>query len=263
MKKAILIACVIALSGCGSVDIYDDPTLKHEVGVEFYLPKPYLMVVRGKEKTDASVIYMPDQHRPRYAKFTAGWGSSELSLSLSNGMLASIGQKTDSKIPETLTAIGSLATAAATAGATMGLFAAPKIDIATVDSTLLTQHANTLGTLLDQAEKEGVLLKQELDAGRTAVKQLKEAAVTVKTDRKAAVDKIQKALDELDKIRTTGVGEGPDAKLIADITQLKAIIKAFQATLLPTAKVESVELYEIDNKYGYTTLRKVALPIDK
>ena len=72
------------------------------------------MVVHGKDKTDASIVYLPDKSEKRYAFMRAGYGSSQLSISLNNGMLTSIGQNTDPKIPETLTAIGSLATSLAT-----------------------------------------------------------------------------------------------------------------------------------------------------
>ncbi len=46
-------------------------------------------------------------------KFETGYGSSELSASFANGMIVSVGQKNDSKIPETITSIASLGTAAA------------------------------------------------------------------------------------------------------------------------------------------------------
>lgn len=49
----------------------------------------------------------------RVVKFKSGFGSSELSVTLSNGMIASVGQKTDTKVPETITSIAALGTAAA------------------------------------------------------------------------------------------------------------------------------------------------------
>jgi hypothetical protein len=44
-------------------------------------------------------------------KFVPGYGSANLSASLTNGMIASVGQATDTKIPETITSIASLGTA--------------------------------------------------------------------------------------------------------------------------------------------------------
>jgi len=37
------------------------------------------------------------------------WGTSDLSVTLSNGMISQVGQKVDLKIPETITAIAGLA----------------------------------------------------------------------------------------------------------------------------------------------------------
>jgi hypothetical protein len=56
------------------------------------------------------VIAIPEAKKVR--KFKSGYGSADLSASLSNGMVTAIGQKTDTKVPETLAAIASLGTAA-------------------------------------------------------------------------------------------------------------------------------------------------------
>jgi hypothetical protein len=58
----------------------------------------------------ASVLSLPG--KVRSVSLHSGYGSSALSVSLSNGMITAVGQTVDSKIPETITAVSGLATAA-------------------------------------------------------------------------------------------------------------------------------------------------------
>lgn len=96
---------LVLLSGCARINFGGD-------GMTYYDPKPYLFVSTTKEcVTTATVITIPEVKK--VMTFESGYGSAELSATLSNGMISSVGQKTDTKIPETLTAIASLGTAAA------------------------------------------------------------------------------------------------------------------------------------------------------
>jgi hypothetical protein len=52
---------------------------------------------------------LPEQKKS--VTFKTGYGTADLSVSLSNGMITSAGQKTDTKIPETISSIASLGTA--------------------------------------------------------------------------------------------------------------------------------------------------------
>jgi len=80
-------------------------------GLTYYDPKSYLFVSTTKEcVSTASVVLLPESKKTLV--FKSGYGSSELSVTLTNGMITTVGQKTDTKIPETLTAIASLGTAA-------------------------------------------------------------------------------------------------------------------------------------------------------
>ena len=98
----------------------------------YYDSKPYLFVSTTKECiSTATVVMIPEAEK--VMKFTSGYGSADLSATLSNGMIASVGQKTDTKIPETLTAIASLGTAA---GGIKGMAAAPSPVICTPTATL-------------------------------------------------------------------------------------------------------------------------------
>ena len=96
----------IMVGGCAGLDF-------GEQGLSYYEPKPYLFVSVNKEcASTATVISLPGEHR--HVKFKSGYGSSDLSVTLSNGILTNAGQKTDTNIPGTITSIASLGTAMAT-----------------------------------------------------------------------------------------------------------------------------------------------------
>ncbi len=92
------------LSGCAHLDFGEE-------GLTYYDPKPYLFVTTAKDcKYTATVVTVPGTKKA--VKFIPGYGTANLSVTLSNGMITSVGQITDTKIPETITAITGLATTA-------------------------------------------------------------------------------------------------------------------------------------------------------
>lgn len=117
MKTHILFLSVIFIlfvSSCARVQIYKDKKAKckHKIPIKVYQPKPYLLVEYNPAKDvkiKTSFIYLPDLANPLYLKQKGFIGSSSLEFSLANGQLASFGATSDSKIPEMITAIGSLA----------------------------------------------------------------------------------------------------------------------------------------------------------
>jgi len=106
LKVLSLLFLLIFLASCARVQIYDQGDNK--TGIQFYNPKPYLMVVRNPEKDEAvktSIIYLPDLKNPQRAEIKGWIGSVDLKLELTNGILTSYGEVVDSKIPETITAV--------------------------------------------------------------------------------------------------------------------------------------------------------------
>jgi len=101
----------VALYGCAHLDFNEFNEKENgNGGVTYYDPKPYLFVSTTKEcVTTAPVVVLPEKKRT--VKFKTGYGSAELSVNLSNGMITSVNQKADTKIPETLGAIVGLGTA--------------------------------------------------------------------------------------------------------------------------------------------------------
>ena len=116
--KTILVFCTLSLflfSGCAGVKLYTDPSFSKdkETGLKFYYPKPYLLVERNGAKDvplKTTLLFLPDLSNPVYVKMIRGMGSNEFSIALANGALSTYGLKTDTKVPETIGAVGGLLT---------------------------------------------------------------------------------------------------------------------------------------------------------
>lgn len=98
--SAIAIVMLATMAGCAHVDFGDG-------GLVYYDPKPYLLVsVKADCSVAASVLVVPE--RKRQMRFVGGYGSAELTAKLENGMIASVGQVTDTQVPETIGALADL-----------------------------------------------------------------------------------------------------------------------------------------------------------
>ena len=106
----LLTGLALFSTACAHISFHDPAQgPNRNVGVEYYKPKLYLLVSwTGDKGYKADIITLPDTSQPRYALLHPGYGSSNLSLKLSNGILTDVGQVGDTKIPETITAVGSL-----------------------------------------------------------------------------------------------------------------------------------------------------------
>jgi hypothetical protein len=137
MKKNnyLVVLCLLFLVSCATVKFYDSQG--NDLGIRVYSAKPYLLVTKNQknDKTTSksssqivtqdstvaiSIIYLPDLRNPQFAKIKTGIGSSELSLTLANGILTSYGLKSDTKIPETITSATGLITSLASAITSLG-----------------------------------------------------------------------------------------------------------------------------------------------
>jgi hypothetical protein len=116
---------VSLLPGCANVTFHPEakadprdplkapgPDLTTRTGLKYYNAKPYLLIGPTGNKDaplKADVVYLPDLTNPTYAIYHPGWGQHIFSLAVAaNGSLSSYGQTADSKIPETISALGSL-----------------------------------------------------------------------------------------------------------------------------------------------------------
>ncbi len=111
MKTIVILFSLFSLwlfSSCAGVKIYSDPELSKPSAIRFHYPKPFLLVEKNANANGgkkASIVYLPDMSEAFYAKTKSGFGQSDLKMVFENGSLASYGISTDTKIPETITAL--------------------------------------------------------------------------------------------------------------------------------------------------------------
>jgi hypothetical protein len=105
--SVISLFLAVTFCGCARIDFGGK-----DGRLTYYDPKPYLLVSTNKEcVTTGSVLVLPAEKKS--LKFIPGYGFADLSVSLNNGMITNAGQKTDTQIPQTISAIADLARAAA------------------------------------------------------------------------------------------------------------------------------------------------------
>jgi hypothetical protein len=69
---------------------------------------PYMLVSTTADCiTTSTVVSLPGTERS--VSFKSGYGTADLSVAMNSGVITSVGQKTDTKIPETITAVSGLA----------------------------------------------------------------------------------------------------------------------------------------------------------
>lgn len=107
MKRLVeSFAAVSLLTGCAGLTFGPESMN----ALTYYDPKPYLFISTTADcVSTATIISVPEAKKG--VSFNSGYGTADLSITLSGGMIASVGQKTDSKIPETLSSVATLATA--------------------------------------------------------------------------------------------------------------------------------------------------------
>lgn len=105
------------VAGCAGLEFYDKPTTG---ALTYYDQTAYLMVDTLPDCTKkSSILTVPGQARS--VAFRSGYGSADLSIAMSNGMITNVGQKTDTKIPETISALsGAVKDVAGVAGLRAG-----------------------------------------------------------------------------------------------------------------------------------------------
>jgi len=259
MIKTTLSAVVSALllTSCANVTFHPgisngtDPDLSRRTGLKYYTAKPYLLVGPTGNKDapmKAEIISLPDLEHPTYAIFHPGWGQHIFSLAVgSNGNLSSYGQTADSKIPETISAVGSLMSGG---GA-----------LATAVKALLTPPAPK--DLVLKAIKQLDDLKK-LDQTDPAVQQKTGDASTLKAQlEKMAGNYTKDALGDVSKSIERLKFQTPQGSTQSDVNEFlsgaKANIDAAIEALEP-ASSKKVRLYEIKMEGGQTKLVEVSVP---
>ena len=269
VQLVALLSLALVLSSCARMQFYTRPDLSgEETGIKFFTPRPYLLVARtGSEEkpVDVQVLYLPDLSKPIYAKASPGYGSADVSIALSNGMLTAFGSKTDSNISGLLTALGGLDKDLASASKTRketGLLV-PNAGINyTEQGTILVKVATDLKATtakaplseLTQNEKDaGAEISGQIDSagqmlmGPGGEQNLLAALTNLKAASKAWSERIGKAKP------------GPVPPGVRDVLdRLKTELDGVVATLSPKPEdPPTFTLYEIDNSSGPTRLIEV------
>jgi hypothetical protein len=269
VRLVALLSLALVLSSCARMQFYTKPDLSgEETGIKFFTPRPYLLVARtGSEEkpVDVQVLYLPDLSKPIYAKASPGYGSADVNITLSNGMLTNFGAKTDSNIAGLLTALGTLDKDLATAGKTRketGLLVPNAGVNYTEQGTVLVKIATDLKattakaplTELTQNEKDaGAELAGQIDSagkllmGPAGEQNLLTALTNLKTASKSWSDRIGKSK------ATAGP---PGLRDVLD--RLKTELDGVITKISPKAEdPPTFTLYEIDNSSGTTRLIEV------
>ncbi len=106
----VAVACC-GLAGCAGYEFHETP---QQGALTYWETAPFLAVTTEADcKQTFSVLSIPT--RARSVSLKSGYGTADLNIDFKDGMvIGHIGQKTDTKVTETLTALPGLATAYAT-----------------------------------------------------------------------------------------------------------------------------------------------------
>lgn len=280
----ILIAFLVfaILSGCASIKVYRPAAdgKKEEQGIKVYTPKPYIVVARAGESgkvISVTPVMLPDLADPHFIRQTVGVGKVNLTLSVEGGMLKSFGGDVDTKVPESIKEIGSLASGYGALVKTLS--EAAKIDADTaklrreaIDTTnikaaisLINSASGTIDKILTATQEFSLS-----DAQRNALKSMNKLLVDIsKTLDDPNKDNNQEVLDEYAaKLVATAVEfEKVSVNLPPEVSQKHSVASVSAEVRAAAGKIASkpaaapvFDLYEVDNSTGKTVLRKVAIP---
>lgn len=134
-----LTVLLATVASCAHIQVRDQHG--KETGIPFYPAKTYVVVETTKDGSKLALLSVPDVTRPHTIRHEPGWGTAQLNVSLSNGMLTSVNQSTDAKGSETIAAVGSLVSGVGALAS--GLGAAPGANIVRSDVQDLADSLDT------------------------------------------------------------------------------------------------------------------------
>jgi hypothetical protein len=108
-----VLALAISASACARVEVTRLADAKtYSEGIRFYRPAPYVVTSLEKDVCTHRIVYLPDPDEEYLIRVRSGLGTVDAKATLENGWsLTAFGETRDSKIPETITAVGGLLTA--------------------------------------------------------------------------------------------------------------------------------------------------------
>ena len=113
IRSQIIICCSVVVTGCASIDFDGAGEGEGKAkGLTYFEPHPHLLVSTGADCVQTvQVVMIPGESK--VMKFNTGFGASTLTATLADGMITSVGQTSDTKASELLTAAATVATAVA------------------------------------------------------------------------------------------------------------------------------------------------------
>jgi hypothetical protein len=116
MKKGVFLIVTMAflLTGCAGVEVtkITPKNEKSAKGLRYYRPCPYLLVaqdVNDPSSLQLKTIYLPNIKENYAINMKSGLGALDATVNLTDGwLLTQYSDKTDTKIPETISAIGTI-----------------------------------------------------------------------------------------------------------------------------------------------------------
>jgi hypothetical protein len=106
-----LVVAAFGFGGCANITFYADKNLTQPTGIKLHLPKPYLLITKPadpEKPATAQIVSLPDPDEESgviYAKRTGFVGSTDLSVTWTNGAVSTLGAKADPKADAFLTAL--------------------------------------------------------------------------------------------------------------------------------------------------------------
>ncbi len=274
LVRSLLLCGCLLLPGCAHVTFHpsqagrDRPDTSIKTGVKYYNPKPYLMVSYTGNK-DAPVkvdlINLPDLEHPVYALYHQGLGTHQFTVSLAaNGTLSSYGQTADSKIPELLTAIGSMGSSLATGLKTAGVVAqSAEEDQA---KSLVIKAIGQLKIITADMDQGNPLVKTVYPSVTNAIDALAQILYSMdsgKFDQKDPLTKVLTTLQALNVADAQGTKEAVTINSALNIAKdaLQSAIAALDKRVAGNAPAKpDFRLFEIKSTHGVTTLVPVVMP---
>lgn len=114
MFRHLHVGCILALaiagSACARLEVKKLSDAKtYSEGIRFYRPAPYLLTSFENNACTRRIVYLPDPDEEYVIHVVSGWGAIDAKATLENGWnLTALGVVQDSKMPETISAVGGL-----------------------------------------------------------------------------------------------------------------------------------------------------------
>src|SRR2546427_613598 len=109
---ASLFLLAIGASACATVEVRRTSDATYKDGVRFYRPDVYLLVTNVDGKLQTTVVSLPNKAEEYVIRSRSGLGSVSVQATLAGGWnLTELGTTVDTKIPDTISALGSMLSA--------------------------------------------------------------------------------------------------------------------------------------------------------